>query len=418
MRVCQRTSNRVLCLCKCMAFFCSPHASCRYLKSLTRSENRRVPNLPLTTPTPPMPRTIGSKNRVPASQKFRKPYGSQTPTPKQKLARNQPKKLDNRKINRREIEAQSGSVTNVRDFKRWLSDLSDTEHSTYSPWGSADQSVDGVQVFKFTCNRGRPPRYHEDDPHRICLADRYTACEVRLICYVFEPDLKDEAPVYVVHVGDHNHSDGKHQRLSMFSKEKFSDQLRSGVPVSKVLKDAANPAFNESDVDCVQRAVDGENTRSMAPTPRELYRIKSRIAREEWQLHPNEALSMKAWCRERINYLLYQDDCAVSSSDTRPFALAWVPNLAGALLQVDTRTGAPGLLASTVVSIDATHNTTKDVKKYLFSIVAESSEGHGVPIAFLLASSKSEETISRFLNALKVKFPDWRPKRVLTDCDD
>ena len=66
-----------------------------------------------------------------------------------------------------------------------------------------------------------------------------------------------------------------------------------------------------------------------------------------------------------------------------------------------------------LMAMDATHNTTHYENISLFTVLVHDTHGHGVPIAWLLSSNATEETIDYFLALLLNT--ESHPSKILHD---
>jgi len=72
---------------------------------------------------------------------------------------------------------------------------------------------------------------------------------------------------------------------------------------------------------------------------------------------------------------------------------------------------------NTLAFIDGTHNTTMYENMVLTTIIVRDNWGHGIPAAWMLASSGTQETISFFLSLVRGQNPSVIPWRIMSDRD-
>lgn len=70
-----------------------------------------------------------------------------------------------------------------------------------------------------------------------------------------------------------------------------------------------------------------------------------------------------------------------------------------------------------LVCIDGTHNTTCYENTTLTTLVVCDRWGHGIPVAWMISNSGTEETITNFLNLVHKRSPTILPCIIMTDCD-
>lgn len=106
----------------------------------------------------------------------------------------------------------------------WLAEYNEKDVATFSfETGSRDR---GRKTY--ICNRGRRDFSKPDLPpekRRPATVGRYTGCEAKLSVYIFDRELKDEAPTYIIRTGEHNHNDGKFLRKPKRAGARFSPPL-------------------------------------------------------------------------------------------------------------------------------------------------------------------------------------------------
>lgn len=177
-------------------------------------------------------------------------------------------------------------MTTLGDFPRWVSQINDDERSTFRPESVGYTSKDGFKRFMYACNRSQPPQRAQEEASCETASDRYTGCTARMHCYTFEPDLGNNAPVYVVRSGTHNHNDGKHMRLSAYSKEYYANQLRGGVRVSTLLEGVEQLKAGVEQLRAYKAlhpeaplpmGLQTDLPKSLTPTAQELYRLKYKV---------------------------------------------------------------------------------------------------------------------------------------------
>jgi hypothetical protein len=67
--------------------------------------------------------------------------------------------------------------------------------------------------------------------------------------------------------------------------------------------------------------------------------------------------------------------------------------------------------------LDATHNTTYYATMLLFTVIVQDRHGHGMPIAWMIASNGQADTIDYFLMYLHQLNPDIIPHKFMSDND-
>lgn len=68
-------------------------------------------------------------------------------------------------------------------------------------------------------------------------------------------------------------------------------------------------------------------------------------------------------------------------------------------------------------AIDATHNTTHYENMSLFTLLVRDNFGHGIPVAWLLSTNATEDSIHHFLSLVLAQNPDITPFQFMTDRD-
>ena len=139
------------------------------------------------------------------------------------------------------------------------------------------------------------------------------------------------------------------------------------------------------------------------------------LENQEMRLHPDDAVSTKLLIQElsRKGTLIYYKDKQDSARINSRF-----PEDAYVLcIQTSFQLDAFRRLGNGFIGIDATHNTTQYQDLLLFTIIARDCWGHGVPVAWMLSSNATTETITFFVKWVRDASPEVRPTVIMTDRD-
>jgi hypothetical protein len=164
----------------------------------------------------------------------------------------------------------------------------------------------------------------------------------------------------------------------------------------------------------------------------DINRVARALDREKIRLHPKDEISIRMW----IDILKFEGANAFCKDklDRAPLGSGLSEDLFCLVLQTKFQSEMFQKLGNALICIDATHNATCYSGMPLFTIMVRDHWGHGkrnalfgrsqlisdlsgVPVAWMVSSNSTNETIKYFLRLVKSWNPDIRPAYMMTDCD-
>lgn len=147
----------------------------------------------------------------------------------------------------------------------------------------------------------------------------------------------------------------------------------------------------------------------------DIYRLKKDIDAETTRLHSDDGQSTLAWVKR------LQDQGAIlgfkATSDPPPQGSNLDADVFSLMIQTRWQEKMYRKFGNHIVGIDATHNTTVYRNLNLTTLMVRDDWGHGIPVAWMLASKGTEETITYFLQLIFVRNPSVHPRNVMSDRD-
>lgn len=242
----------------------------------------------------------------------------------------------------------------------------------------------------FYCNRNGEDKL-VGNPERVakvssCKLGANSCCS-RFVAWTYEDH--DELEVY--YVSKHDHSIGgenvRFARLSKRMKENLRTWFMDGYTIKKIRE---------------LMIASGRGLRDRNISERDIRAIQVEVEKADFCFHAADEFSVEEWVNrlDKTNELMYHQ-----SQEEGSFELAFITKIGRHSIPT-----CRGLLC-----LDSTHKTTS-YGYNLFTIVAQNEFGHGVPIAHLISSNGTEETLIRFLSAFKKICP--RVSAIMTDNDN
>ncbi|GJE88758.1 MULE and SWIM domain-containing protein [Phanerochaete sordida] len=144
-------------------------------------------------------------------------------------------------------------------------------------------------------------------------------------------------------------------------------------------------------------------------------RIHKGIEAESIRLHRDDGISMLRWVeklRETGSVLAFKSVNSPPPEDSGLAADTFV-----LCIQTDRQREIFKKYGAPFAAIDGTHNTTQYKNINLYTILVRDRYGHGIPVAWMLASSGTQETLDFYLRTFRQANPGISPKWLMTDCD-
>ncbi|VDC03482.1 unnamed protein product [Peniophora sp. CBMAI 1063] len=209
----------------------------------------------------------------------------------------------------------------------------------------------------------------------------------------------------------HNHTTGfenlKFTGVEKEVRELIVGYLRSGVSINYIL-DLLHEGFDDRGI--------LETLRTDLIEADYIRRIQKRLESEYVHFSTNDGISTLDWVAKLkaddafLGYKGVNDDPPDGSHlPTKAFFLA--------IQTPYQRTRFAQLASTRLVCIDGTHNTTMYQGMQLYTLICRDGHGKGVPTAWLLSNSGTEETLSHFLRLVRKKNPSVVPNIFMSDRD-
>lgn len=148
---------------------------------------------------------------------------------------------------------------------------------------------------------------------------------------------------------------------------------------------------------------------------RDILRTKKDIEAETVRLHPDDGESIRVWVEElcRQGFLLGFK----AKSDPPPPGSGLESDMFSLMVQTKWQQKKYAELGQHLVCIDGTHNTTVYENMILTTLLVHDKWGHGIPVAWMLSSSGTEDTIYYFLWLVRIWNPGIDPWNIMSDRD-
>ena len=147
----------------------------------------------------------------------------------------------------------------------------------------------------------------------------------------------------------------------------------------------------------------------------DIYRLKKEIDAETTQLHRDDGQSTHAWVEQLEHQGALLGFKAVT--DPIPIGSKLMPETFSLMVQTKWQEKKFVEFGKHLLCIDATHNTTVYENLNLMTLIVRDHWGHGIPVAWMLASSGTEETIVYFLKLVSLRSPSLSVSLITSDWD-
>ncbi|KAF7371682.1 hypothetical protein MVEN_00024400 [Mycena venus] len=269
--------------------------------------------------------------------------------------------------------------------------------ASFTTWHMQEQRKNGIELrrvktYKDTLFQQKPGTYDEKIRFFSTVLGNYTV--------------------------EHNHPVGNENlrftRISHETREYIAGLLRLKVSPNFILQLLHGGVYhNDSGFE------DDENgavaSRNDFIQLRDIRRIEKAIEAESVRLDPDDGQSTLKWV-ERL-----QSQGALlgfkAKSDPPPPSSGLEPDTFSLMIQTKWQQKKFQQYGQHLLCIDATHNTTIYEKLLLTTLVVRDKHGHGVPVAWMLASSATQATIYYFLKVHRAHNPSTIPRNIMSDFD-
>ncbi|KZV87284.1 hypothetical protein EXIGLDRAFT_840088 [Exidia glandulosa HHB12029] len=293
-------------------------------------------------------------------------------------------------------------------FDTWLATLqreSVIEFTQQKTGKSMRGSRAGFLFYReYRCSRGNvhgKKPYEKKHPERARKLDAKAAvnCSARIYVKAYNNTSIILGRYESNHSHPLGHDNAAYTRISDETRMRIAELLRVGSTPEAIMRTLNGMS-----------AATGQAIPGVTPPTRDTFvqladirRVQAKIEAEAAHLHKDDAVSVLRWVerlRASDSLLFFKATGEPAPQDSGLAADALV-----LIIQTPWQRDRFAELGASFAGVDGTHNTTRYYNTTLFTIIVRDRWAHGLPVAWMVSSNGTEQTLTHFLRVFRARNP-------------